>query len=69
MDELKSLQKKERNAQKSSGSSRRRRRKKNSFVEFLQMYGKYIIMALVAILVVVTAIILVGKLKKDGKQQ
>ena len=69
MDELKSLQKKERNAQKSSGSSRRRRRKKNSFVEFLQMYGKYIIMALVAILVVVTAIIVVGKLKKDGKQQ
>ncbi|QNM05295.1 SH3 domain-containing protein [Qiania dongpingensis] len=70
MDELKSWQKKpDSDEQKKSGSSRRRRKKRNPFVEFLQLYGKYIILALVAILVVVTVIIVVGKVKKNGKDK
>ena len=65
MDELKSWQKKP--EKKEEESPRRKRKKKNSFVEFLQLYSKYIIMALVLILVVVAVILVVGRLGRNGE--
>ena len=67
MDELKSRQEKpDVDMKKEEGGSPKRKKPNHSFDEFLQLYGKYIILALAAILVVVTVIIVVGKLKKDG---
>ncbi len=66
MDELKSRQEKpDVDMKKAEGGSPKREKPNRSFDEFLQLYGKYIILALVAILVVITVIIVVGKLKKD----
>lgn len=68
MDELKSWQEKSgSDEQKSSGSSPRRKKKRNPFIEFLQLYGKYIIIALIAIAVVAAVIIVTGKIKKSDK--
>ncbi len=69
MNEQNSRQKNTGGNVRRSGSSRRRRKKRNPFVEFLQIYGKYIIMAVIAILVVVVVIVVVGKLKKNGSEK
>ena len=69
MNELNSRQKNTEESAGRSEGSRRRRKKKNPFMEFLQVYGKYIIMAVIAILVVVVAIVVVGKLRKNGSNK
>lgn len=64
MDEFNSQHDKE--EQMGGDNSRRKRKKENSFVEFLHLYGKYIIIALIMVLVVAAVIIVVGKVKKSG---
>lgn len=69
MDELKSRQEKpDDDKKKEEGGSRTQERADNSFSEFLQMYGKYMVMALAAIIVVVVVIIVVGGMKKDTNE-
>ncbi|MCI8464837.1 MAG: SH3 domain-containing protein [Lachnospiraceae bacterium] len=64
MDELKSRQEKpDEDKKPEEGGTHKRKKADDSFSEFLQLYGKYILMAIAAIIVVVVVIVAVGKLK------
>ncbi len=65
MEELKP--RRDKDVQKSGSHSRRRRKKGNPFAEFLQLYGKYIILALIAVVVVVAVILIVGRMRNSDQ--